>query len=173
MSNSKIIKSQWKAPGAGKRVAAALSTLGDTLQNARGENGVNVQKRAGQFRICGSPSYAFPWSKLCFGFAIDGPFVTIKAGEIKWGINPAIEIVDTTFEITEDYQYIGAEATFTSGNLIGPSTNIALFRPEALVAREWFFQFRFTPGVKDVPGKARFHRVGKPVGNWTIGGEFA
>ncbi len=141
MANAKIIKSDWKAPGAAKPLAAAMRTLGDTLANTRGENGINIQRRGGRLSIVGEGATTFPWSKLCLGFSISGSVVTITAGEVQWGTQ-TVQIPDTPVTIDADYQYVGVWSSMAGAGIILPSTDIALFRPDADTWRRWLYQFR-------------------------------
>lgn len=108
-------------------------------------------------------------SMYSFGFSISENIVTIKAGEITWG-KLVFQIEDTEIEITADKQYIGLECSYNSASVIGPSTDLTTFRSDDAAKRVWLYQFNFVSGD---PGSASLAKVGKPVGNWEIGSEFA
>lgn len=111
-------------------------------------------------------------NKFCFGLEIVGVSATIKAGEVDWG-TVLHAVSEQTFLLTADYQYIGIESDLSSAVLLGPSTNIALFRSDAMKKRTWLYQFRYTAATEDNEASATLHRIGKPLGNWQIGSEFA
>ncbi len=113
----------------------------------------------------GSPS-PMDFGVFCFGFTISGANVTIRAGEITWGLATHV-VGETTVTITQDYQYVGLWATYEEAGIIDPSTNLSFFRSEKTIKRTWLYQFRLIGGV------ASRLRIGKPLGNWDIGSEFS
>lgn len=105
-------------------------------------------------------------STYCFGLTLEDDAATILAGEVLWGAS-VFSVGEASMQITDDYQYVGLEATFTGAALIGPSTNLDMFRSDATTVRCWLYQFRLIDGL------ASLHRIGKPPGNWFVGSEFA
>lgn len=128
-----------------------------------GTNGTTFSPR----QAGGSSGSDFDFSKLCLGFAIAGATVTIIGGEVNWGTNEPIEVVDTQVNLTADYQYVGIEFDGAELRVIGPSTIKATFRRDATVYRKWLYQFRL------VEGMASLLRAGGLAGNIEIPGWFA
>lgn len=113
------------------------------------------------------------YSRFCFGYKIKGDVVTITAGEVQWGTS-IFGIGQTDLTITEDFQYIGIEATFDSAVLIGPDSNLSAFRSTPDVIRTWLYQFNWTPpSASGASASSSIRRIGKPLGNWIIGSEFS
>ena len=53
------------------------------LQNIVGRDGVWVRNRGNKIEISGRGVGAFPWSKLAFGYSLNGDVVTIYPGTIR------------------------------------------------------------------------------------------
>lgn len=112
------------------------------------------------------------YSKFCFGFTVDGAVVTIIGGEITWG-KTVFTIASDVITITADGQYIGLECSYDGGAIIGPSTDIDTFRSDDMTKRIWLYRFDYIPDHDDIPASASLALIGKPLGNWDIGSEFA
>lgn len=111
-------------------------------------------------------------SKFCFGMSIKTNEVTVKAGEVHWGIT-VIEVPERNMPISEDYSYIGLETNGVTATLIGPSTNVSTFRSDNAMVRIWLYQFRYTPPeTEDGTGSVSLQRIGH-LGNWILPGNFA
>lgn len=116
-------------------------------------------------------SAGIDFSKFCFGYTISENNVTIIGGEITVGTVTHI-LVTTTFPVSTDYSYIGVAYGIGGATFIGPSADVALFRPDASAMRRWLYQFRYTPPVEPATvGSVSLHRAG--VFNIFAEGNFA
>jgi hypothetical protein len=168
MANVKVIKTNWRGRGAGAPLARAMTTLGRTLESMRMEDGSCLQKRAGRMVIPSRSASSLNLSKFCFGVTFSGATVTIKGGEMQWGVNdPSIMEDAGPISLTADYQYVGVEFDRDSHSIvtIGPDANASLFRSDSQKFRTWLHQYRL------ISGKASLYRIGH-LGNFDITGWF-
>lgn len=171
MGNYKVIGETWKGRGSAAPLAKGLNNVARVINNPEGVGGIYAYVRNGRL-VIENRSRGIDLSIFCFGLTISGPTATIKAGEITWG-TADFQIEDTEVEITSDLQMIGLQCSHTEAQIIGPSTDLATFRSTDTIKRCWLYKFGFTAGTEGRPGKARLLTIGKPVGNWDIGSEFA
>jgi hypothetical protein len=169
MGNHKVISETWKGKGTAAPLAQALNAIGGVLNNVESGDGINAYVRNGRLviELTGGGSDV-DFSLFCFGFTIAGATVTIKGGEMQWGVNdPSIMEDAGPIPLTADYQYIGIEFDRDSRSIvtIGPDANASLFRSDSQKFRTWLHQFRL------VSGKASLHRIGH-LGNFDITGWF-
>ena len=138
------------------------------VRNLVGYQGPEHPRRMESFGGAG-----FPWSRLCFGYALnpDGDNVAevrIYAGEIHHGARAIIDVAQTDKILTEDHQYLWAEYPLGTGAAIiaGPSTSRPVSTDADGTFREWLFLFRLVDGV------ASLEKIGN-MGNILIPSAFA
>lgn len=119
---------------------------------------------------------AYDYSRFSFGFVISGETVTIKSGEVTWG-ESVFGIGDTDFSVSEDLSYIGIQVDYSGAQLISPTTDVNECRTSGGVKRTWLFRFNWIPPAEGSPegstGTVMLNRIGKPLGNWDLGAEYA
>lgn len=111
-------------------------------------------------------------SKFAFGLSVSGSTITVKSGEVQWGL-AVHSVAEQTFTISADYSYVGLEFDNAAAAFIGPSTSISSFRSDASKVRLWLYQVRYTaPTPPATSGAVALHRIGH-VGNILLPGNFA
>jgi len=88
-----------------------------------------------------------PEDKKAFGYRIDGANVTVYAGEIQVGTNTPVAVAEKTQAVSQDYQYIGVQLTWSTGvaELMAPTT----VKPVSSggVFRTWLYFLRYENGM--------------------------
>lgn len=94
------------------------------------------------------PDRGFPWGAIHpWGLDQDADQVTIFAGEFAAGGGVVLATPETTFQITEDAQYIGLSYDPAVGSLalIAPTTDKPV--PDGNIFRTWLYLFALSNGV--------------------------
>ena len=108
-----LLRTDYKGRGKWGKVAAALNAIGRVLNEARGENGVELSDSGGVLTISGSGvggggGSLFPNSMLPFwhSMSADGKSVKIYAGRFSTPSNGVISIAETTIPLSFGIEYI-------------------------------------------------------------------